>query len=273
MPPVTRSDLHFNFLKNIIIRLDFQGVFEPEMEKILPLVKPYLKSKQFTRYEKKTNKQIEINVVNGTPQLPAPNLIQSQEIHSFVNEDSGYVLDVSSSYICLNISSTKYSPFEEYSVLVSDIANIYKEAIDFFTMKRLGIRKINVCMLEDKTKIKQFFSPAYYGFFDAIDEVNTLASNRRDFFSVNKFKVNLQSNIEQGISNGTPLYKMSLDVDAYVDDSDTIEQVIFNQEELQHMNDLLFEIYIKSLTSEFQSALSGDDEAAFDGLIGVERNE
>ena len=83
MPPVFRTDLHYNFLKNIIVRLDFQGVFEPEMEKILPLVKPYLKEKAFKRYEKKTNKQFEINVVNGIPQAPATSSLQSQDIHVF----------------------------------------------------------------------------------------------------------------------------------------------------------------------------------------------
>ena len=65
MSPVNRADLHFNFLKTIIVRLDFQGVFEPEMEKILPLVKPYLKEKAFNRYEKKTSNRIEISVLAG----------------------------------------------------------------------------------------------------------------------------------------------------------------------------------------------------------------
>lgn len=273
MPPVLRTDLHYNFLKNIIVRLDFQGVFEPEMEKILPLVKPYLKEKDFKRYEKKTNKQLEINVVNGIPQAPAASSLQSQDIHSFINDDNGYVLEISSSFICLNISSTKYSPFEEYSVLVSDIANLYKDTIDFFTTKRLGIRKINVCMLEDKTQIPQFFSPSYFGYFDAIEFVNTLASNRRDFFFIDKYKVNLQCNVEQGSAEDKQLYKVSLDVDAYVDESSVIDQIVYNAGELQSINNLLFNIYIKSLTPKFQAALSGDDDTAFVGLIGVERNE
>lgn len=45
-------------------------------------------------------------------------------MHSFVNDDRGDVLNISSSFVCLDVSSTSYSPFEDYSVLVLDIANI-----------------------------------------------------------------------------------------------------------------------------------------------------
>lgn len=272
MPPVTRTDLHYNFLKTIIIRIDFQGVFEPEMEKILLQIKPYLKAKSFTRYEKKTTNQIEIDVLTGNQQS-GTGKIQSQEVHSFINDDNGYVLEVSSSFICLNISSTKYSPFESYSVIVSDIANVYKQSIDFFTVKRLGIRKINICMIDNKKRIKEFFSPAYFGYFDAIDTANTLISNRRDLFNIDKYRINLFCNIEQGFSNKQELYKVSLDVDAYIDNTEIIDQVIYNQAELQKMNDLLFDIYINSLTQDFQTALSSEDDSLFAGLIGVERNE
>lgn len=273
MSAIKRTDLKYNFLKNIIVRIDFQGVFEPEMEKLLPLIKPYLKSKNFSRYERKKNNQIEINVPNIDSQQPSFGKVQSQDVHSFINEDKGYVLDVSNSFVCLNISSTGYSPFEDYSVLVSEIAEIYKHNIDFFTVTRVGVRKINVCMIENKKRIRELFSQDYFGYFTAIDGVNTHLSNRRDTFSINEYKGNLSCNIEQGSSGDRVLYKLDLDIDIYVDDIDVISKTTFNTDKLKEMNDVLFDIYVKALTEEFKNALAGDDESKFDGLIGVERNE
>ena len=142
MTNIQRKDFKYNFLKNIIIRFDFQGVFEPELENILPDIKPYLKEKNFTRYNKRNDNTINININDMQP--PIFNNFQNQIIHSFVNDDSGYMLDISNNFICLNIRSTTYSPFEEYAKLISDIIKIYKEKIDFFTITRIGIRKINV---------------------------------------------------------------------------------------------------------------------------------
>ena len=55
---INRNDLKRNFLKEIIMRLDFQGVLQAEMEGILLEVKPYLKSKGFNRYAEKVNNQV-----------------------------------------------------------------------------------------------------------------------------------------------------------------------------------------------------------------------
>ena len=40
---ITRNDLKKNFLKKIIMRLDFQGVLQAEMESIILKVKPFLR--------------------------------------------------------------------------------------------------------------------------------------------------------------------------------------------------------------------------------------
>ncbi|MCI8465352.1 MAG: TIGR04255 family protein [Lachnospiraceae bacterium] len=270
MTSIARTDFQFNFLKNIIVRIDFQGVLEAEMEKILMLVKPYLKSKGFSRYMQRMSNEIEINVSNlNNPQTPAFSKVQSQEVHSFVNDDKGYVLDISSSFVCLNISSTAYAPFEDYSVLVLDIADIYKNNIDFVSISRIGIRKINVCMIEDKKKIKEYFSPAYFGYFEAVEGVDTFSSNRRDTFGIEQYKGNISCNIDQGNANGKILYKVSLDIDIYIDDMNTILQCL----DFKQMNEILFGIYVDSLTDRFRMDLLGDDETVFSDIIGIEKNE
>ncbi len=269
MAAVTRTDFQFNFLKHIIVRIDFQGILETEMEKILMLTKPFLKTKGFSRYIQQMQSEMEINVPNQNSQISSVNKIQSHKIHSFVNDDRGYVLYISSGFVCLDISSTAYAPFEDYSAIVLNIADICKSSIDFVSISRAGIRKINVCMVEDKKKIKEYFSPAYFGFFDAIEGVDTYSSNRKDTFGIKQYKGNISCNIDQGTANGKILYKISLDSDIYADDINTIEQGLnFNQ-----MNEILFRIYANSLTDQFKKDLSGNDETVFSDIIGVEKNE
>lgn len=70
MTSITRTDFRFNLLKNIIVRIDFQGVLEVEMEKILMLIKPYLKDQGFSRYMRKRSNEIEVNVSNLNQQIP-----------------------------------------------------------------------------------------------------------------------------------------------------------------------------------------------------------
>ena len=82
---ITRNDLKKNFLKKIIMRLDFQGVLQAEMESIILKVKPFLKGKGFNRYEEKAVNQISSNESS----LPD---IKSQMVFSFTAESLGYTL-------------------------------------------------------------------------------------------------------------------------------------------------------------------------------------
>ncbi len=268
MTAIRRTDFQFNFLKNIIVRIDFQGVLETEMEKILVLVKPYLKDKGFSRYIPKQNNEIKNNISNIGSHSSSFGIFMNQETHSFVNDDNGYVLDISSGCVCFNISSTAYAPFEDYSAIVLDIAEIYKNNIDFVSVSRVGIRKINVCLIKDKKKIKEYFSPAYFGYFDGIETVDTFSSNRRDTFAITPYKGNISCNIDQGNVAEKILYKISLDIDIYTDNVNTIKQHL----DLNHMNDILFKIYVDSLTEKFRNALSGNNETVFSDIIGVEKN-
>lgn len=270
MGNISRSDLHFNFLKNIVFRIDFQGVFEPEMDRILTLVKPYVKSKGFSRYLKKKNSEVRISVgILDTPESSPNKIVKSQDVHSFVNEDRGHVLDLSNSFVCLNINSTSYTPFEEYRDIVTNIAHMYKENIDFVSIIRVGIRKINICLFKEREQISKFFSSNYFGYVNILKKANSLSVALRDTFINEPYKGTILSSIEQGKDNTQTLYKVSLDSDVYIDDAAIIE----NNIDYDFMNDMLFDIYVSALAENFRQALSGDDETAFDGIIGIEKNE
>lgn len=273
MSSIKRSDLKYNFLKNIIIRVDVQGVFEPEMEELLTKIKSYLKDKGFSRYGRKQENKIEINVAGNESHPTTLKKVKNYDIHSFANDDAGYVLDVSSRFICLNVNSTCYLPFEHYSSIVLGIVKIYSENIDFFSTTRIGLRKINICMVKNKNSISKYFAPTYFGHFNTINKRDILFSNRQDVFHISNNKVNLNYKIEKGHNGEELLYKITLDTDIYVDDASEISKIADYSKKFDEMNDLIFDIYIESLTNEFQRVLLGETEPFFDDLIGVEQNE
>lgn len=274
MVSVKRSDLHHNFLKSIILRLDFQGVFESEMETVIKEVKTYAKNKGFTRYEEKILNHPSISIeIDGQEQPLPTNKISGQMIYTFVNEIKGFVLNVSSSFISLVINSACYTPFEDYCSFISEIATIYEEKIDFFTVVRLGYRKTNECLTYDIFKINEYFSPSYFNFFDDIPDVENLQSNKLDRFNVESCHVNLASNIVQGKYEGKKAYSIKLDTDVYLDSTSDIHRGLKDNALLKKMNDLHFEIFIQSLTEKFIEELSKIDGCEFGGLIGIENNE
>ncbi len=269
-----RSAFKHNFLKQIIVRLDFQGVLQAEMENVLLQVKAYLKDKQFNRYEQKISNEIDLNINNSIFQVDNPiKEIRNVTIHSFTNENSGYAIDLSTNFILLKVNATKYIPFESYSTIFMDIANIYKSTIDFFTVKRFGLRKINFCFLDNVNCVNKYFSKRYFDCCDLFEGLDIFASEKKQNFAVDKCKVNLLCGIEQGQLGDRRIYKVTLDSDIYVDTTENVEQIIFTDNDIVKLNDKLFEIYKDVLTEEFIKMLLDEDVSWSGEIMGVDKNE
>lgn len=272
---IKRSSFKHNFLKRVIIRLDFQGVLQAEMEKILVQVKPYLKGKGFNRYEQNINKEIDLGINSkGIFGSESPvKEIRNIVIHSFSNDNSGYVVDLSTKHICIKVNAIKYIPFDEYAEIFMDISNIYRETIDFFTMKRLGVRKINFCFVNKVKSINKYFNKRYFDYYDLFKEAEVVASEKKDHFSVDYCKLNLLCGIEQGKIRDSRKYQVTLDSDIYIDDADRIEKDIFEDNNISLLNERLFYIYKNALTDKFINILLSDKDISPNEIIGVERNE
>lgn len=200
---INRSSFKHNFLKQIIIRLDFQGILQAEMEKVLLQVKPYLKEKGFNRYEQQINNEVDLDInPNGIfNAVNAVKDIRNIVIHSFVNDNNGYIVDLSIKHICIKVNAAKYVPFEEYSSIFMDISNVYETTIDFFTIKRFGLRKINFCFVKDIKCINKYFNRRYFDCYDLFAESEIFASEKKENISIDSCKLNLLCDIEQGKLN------------------------------------------------------------------------
>ena len=261
---ISRNDLKRNFLKEIIMRLDFQGVFTTEMENVLVTVKPYLKEKSFTRYEQRITNQI---VTEGN--IPE---VKSQVVHVFTAESSGFMLELSTSYILLTVSTQSYASFEGYASIFCHIADIYRTKIDFFTTKRFGLRKINFCFVKDKTKITKYFSESYYNCEEPISEFTTKESTRSDKLFDGKHNINMNYAVEEGTLGEEIVYKITLDSDIYLSAQNDIEQVVFEETALKDINEKLFRIYLNVITDDLIEILIRDQEPSSDEILGVDDN-
>jgi uncharacterized protein (TIGR04255 family) len=261
-----RNQLKKNFLKEIIMRLDFQGVLQAEMEKILIKVKPYLKDKAFNRYNEKINNQA---ILEGTSIKEAT----SQIVYSFMDENSGYTLDLSTTSIILSVKSVGYSPFENYADIFSYVAAVYKEEIDFFTVTRFGFRKINFCFIKELSQIETYFESKYYGVEEPISEFDIGSVNRTSRLSDGKKNINLRYIVEQGEIDQDTFFKITLDSDIYSTDEETINQILNDKSELSAINDMLFTIYCGAITEQLADTLLSEEDNLPEYLVGVENNE
>lgn len=274
---VNRQSFHFNFLKRIIFRVDFQGVLPNEMEEILKLAKPIVRNFGFLKFSERNANQvnIEVPVDNQKEVLPRAEIKESLKVYSFVNESSGFMLDLSTKFICLNISSTKYINFEIYRDIILSIIELYNKNVDFFTIKRTGLRKINICCVTSKENINLFFNKDFFNYLDILEDSTQYSSHNSYSFSNGDIKVNLNTFIKEGFIESEQLvYQLTLDSDAYIDDIENDQKGVFPKEKLDSMNDRLFNLYLKSLTQKMIQKLQYEDtDFISDGFIGIEPND
>lgn len=274
---IDRQSFHYNFLKNIIFRVDFQGVLQNEMDTILQLTKPIVKELGFLKFVEKNANQVNIEfpIDNQKDSVPSTKLLESLKVYSFINESSGFVLDLSTKFVCMNISSTKYIKFEVYRDILFSIIELYNKSVDFFTINRIGLRKINVCCVPSKEKINLFFQNKYFNFFDVLENAKQYSSHNSYSFSNDDFKINLNTYIQEGsIESKQLVYQLTLDSDAYIDDAIKAKDFIHSKEKLDTMNDCLFDLYLRSLKPEMIKKLQNDDtDFGSEGFIGIELND
>ena len=263
---VERSQLKKNFLNEIIMRLDFQGVLQAEMEKVLLEVKPYLKERTFNRYKENINNQA---IIEGTSVKETSSQIE----YCFTAEDIGYTLKLSNTSIILSIRTAGYSPFEEYSEIFSHVAGIYKAKIDFFTVKRFGLRKINYCYVRQMEDIEVYFDSRYYCCQEPITGYSSKSINRTSQLTDGKKNLNLKFAIDEGEIEKESYYRVTLDADIYSIDEDTITSIIEEKTQMMAVNESLFKVYCGVIAEPLFEILSSDDENIPEGLAGIENNE
>ena len=258
-----RKDLKSNFLKQMIIRIDYDYLFEKDMENIVQNSYSYLidndyKMKSSTLAEFK----VDLNTINKTSDnnnVVRVDNSDKEEFFSFVKDENNIVIDITRNFATMTVNYEKFIYFnnliEEFSKVVEKIKNIRKG----LEIKRIGIRKINMYILKDINKINEYFETNLFSLHALLeDKESLLAKQTLERFMMGEYKVNELCNISQGIladENGKQQTAYQVIVDIYVYDD-----IVKNNEIcLEKINEEVFKVYKSALKIEFLEKLKKEN--------------
>lgn len=272
---IQRKDLKHNFLKTIIVRFDFNGVSEIELDSLIVELKDILHNEGYDKFS--IEQATEMDFDFSDPEkvelegLPVQD-IRKQKVFIFKNSAIGITLKLSSTFGFILIEKTKYVDFLKYSEVLLRIMILIKREINYFTPVRFGIRKINQCIVDNLEVINNYFEEKYYDLFylERTDFVKVFES--KSCFSKNDYNFNVKRLVIRGELDGSEAYQIILDSDIYIIDNYKITELLTDRKMLNEMNEFLFDVYKKCLTIDFLNKLL-DDNFDDNQIKGVDNNE
>lgn len=265
---IKREDFKHNFLANIIIRFDFKGIFENELEKSVSNLKEMLKEHHYDYIRKEHAQEIDfkINDPEFLGSIPPAN-VKKQPVYIFNNEEKGLIFKISPTFAIINNLNKKYISFSEYAPFLIEIINLLQKT-PFFNITRFGIRKINICILKDINKLYDYFNKEHFYLYD---QEGTQTYQQSQTYTKEEYNINLIRNIILGKYDEQPAYQIAIDADIYTSSKEKIIDIIQNESQINTMNDILFEIYTNMLTNKLIKQLS-ENEFNDNLLVGVKDN-
>lgn len=272
---VKRENLKNNFLKNIIVRFDYTGISEVELDSIIAKVKPIFKNDGYNKLKEEYLTEMDFRLQDPesieTDGLPVKE-IRKKRAYVFINDEKGIECKLSTQFTFVSIQSQKYISFSEYSKTLMNVITTLKNEVEFLNCIRFGIRKVNQCIIKDIYSINQYFDTKFFQIY-GLDSGNTpkLFENK-DCFVTGKYNVNLTRMVIMGEYDDEVAYQVVLDSDIYITKSEDINELFNGDTEITTMNEKLFALYKEALTETFIEKL-GKEDYSDSNIIGVEHNE
>ena len=258
-----RKELKNNFLKRLIFRIDFSGLMNTDVEKYIERIRPAILERGYKKFGIENTNSISVDIAD-------PNDIKSsneiQKVFVFDSEDKKRI-SVSTNFIDINIDmENSETMFYKYLPLISTMVNNLKK-LDFVFFERIGLRKINSCVILDTKSINNYFKNNVFckfaneSFNNAVADVFIYKGN-----SVESYKTNYKRELQMGevIENGNrqSAQQVILDIDCYIDNKLTFNELIRSVDSkdiLREFNDKIYEIYINSLQDDFIDLLKNEE--------------
>ena len=273
---IQRGDLKHSFIKQIILTFEFNGLNKKEVLEAEEEVRNQLYDLGYTKYEnlrydeyEEENDELKLGV--GEKAL-CRYLMPNSRTEILFSEDFVTIVD----------SIDRYKKIEGYFDALILIIDALRGASRFFIPKKLGIRKKNVCYLKKIEDLKEYFNvkifPEYeYKTLFGIDKF--VCESKRDLWG----KEDLQIDYERWVVAGEivhekenkDVFQVILDFDIYINDEEKIKEYIRSKEEckkfLVRMNNVLYDLYVKSLNNDFLIDMT-KDKFKENKIIGVTKN-
>ena len=148
-----RNKIQNNFLKNLIFRIDFSGMMDADVETFIQKIRPQLLKRDYVTLREEYGNNINFNVL-------APDNIQTntETTKTYVfNSKQGKELKISKSFVIFEINMERNETlFSNYIPLISIILDELKN-LQYVQFNRIGLRKVNVCLLLNKKYLNDYF--------------------------------------------------------------------------------------------------------------------
>ena len=274
---ITRGMIHNNFLKKIIIRFDYEGMDDSELDKVILDISAEIKKDGYVQRSVESARELEISI--DDPESLDPDgmyrkNVKEQKVFVFRNQNPQVKLQISASCACITIKDSRYVDCLIYCRMLCRLMAKISELVPFFVFRRFGIRKINQCYLNDIDRLNEYFEHAHYHLFRLSGRPDTKNKimQLKDSFEIEDMNINLIRTVIKGEIQGEEAYQINYDTDIYLIEPERIDMLIADDSKVTHMNELLFELYKDGVTIEFLEQLI---DGSFDSniILGVEANE
>lgn len=270
MEEEVRTKLKWNFLKNIILRLDFEKIDDGILNEIISNIGPVVKSYSLDRRFERINSDIEVKLPETGTDITSQ-IRNRYKVFCFVNDAKGLSLELSKSAILITINSSAYIPFDYYSSLLSEVLELFNCYSQSIILKRVGLRKINKCLLNSVSKVYEVIKNDILSMPSWNCNQIPLNFTQKESFAFGDLKANIIQQLLPGRIEETAWYQYVLDLDVYCDSSEIVTSGMSSGNLCVDLNNSLFEMFIKALNPEFVSSLMCEDFSD-DNVLGVEPN-
>jgi len=254
---IKRDELRFNFLKQMIIRLDYDFLFDEDIDTIIKKVYKKLIRNGY-RMNSQTLAEFEINTQNIIENFNSSNNFvgvknkRNEEFYSFSKEENKVRIDIARNFATMTVN---YEIFKSFDELNSDFEIVVDEIIkvrEGMCYNRIGLRKINAYLLRDINNINKYFEKSTIEIGNMCSEV-IVKQNIEQFKMESNYKANKIINVNKVIltdkikKTEENFYQIHLDIDVYNDSKMGQKEKI----NMKDINNNLFNIYKDSLTLNF----------------------
>lgn len=270
-----RSEIKHNFLRQIIFRLDYEGILEADIEKCVFNLRQKFFDAGFGNMETRAENQFDIQVkmdlnLPNENQFAISNTNQSL-VYRFLSEDKE-TIEIGKSFFTFTVNIEKeYKTFDNYIGMLADTIEEIKNSSPFFRVLRIGLRKINICYLSDLNHLSRHFTRSAFNLNDVIEqfsEYGCSASNMVTILSKDGYQVNYVRNIQEGVmqqedGSQKTTYQIALDIDVYRESNREIMPMLSGKDSIMDtinmQNCIEFEVFIKSLSDELIQCLKENE--------------
>lgn len=275
-----RAEIKANTLVNVMLRMDFNPLITEE--KLASFLQEELCSRGFEyREDFLQESEMRLNDPIEKDDRVFPKQLENERVYRFILDDK--VFSFSRFFLIYQISpfSKNFAEdIEHFSLLITGL----RKKSPYLNIKRLGIRKTNLVIAEDFTKLFKCFRQEYLP-ISAANKVEAkdfgVFESQENFFSSElQLACNIRKRLDAGemqITNEKKEVVEEKDVLRFILELETYsrgETALTNSEsyvdKLTQMNAGIFFLYLEHLTQEFVSQLKSEQTG--DLLAGVNLN-